>query len=336
MTPSSRSTSSKVAFPALTPIPPPSLRPARMILTRVRLPPLRPARPILMSNRTTVKTLSPSPRLTRCDSEEEEEGSEEEERMKRRRGRGAGSTQPREDPPAKHQPGTKSDQVWVLERWLTWKSSPFENKSPEQLVKEVQSVLAEADKVLNESKSPDTLGGNQLVNEVQPLLEQADKALNETTIPDDLSDEQLVKEVQSVLAEADKVLNESNSLDDRGEEQLVQEMRPLLEQAGRFSTRPTMPSVGAYPDHRFTNKDKRGVAKRAPTPQEQRLAQALKVMIEEVQGTIEWAKGKPRKQSQGEERLGSSSRRRHSRGTNSSKHSTHAIQEDMLVLYRTQ
>jgi len=49
---------------------------------------------------------------------------------------------------------------------------------------------------------------------------------------------------------------------------------------------------GADPDNRLSNKATRHVQDHSATPEEQRLAEALKVMLEEVGGTIEWAKNK--------------------------------------------
>ena len=49
---------------------------------------------------------------------------------------------------------------------------------------------------------------------------------------------------------------------------------------------------GADPDNRLTNRAQRHVDDHKASPEEQRLAEALKVMITEVGGTIDWAKNK--------------------------------------------
>ncbi|TEB38376.1 hypothetical protein FA13DRAFT_1809617 [Coprinellus micaceus] len=85
---------------------------------------------------------------------------------------------------------------------------------------------------------------------------------------------------------------EAQKAEDRNEEQLIKEVRPLLEQAEKILNETYGAIRGADPDKRLTNQAKRNMADHKASPEEQRLAQALKIMIEEVQGTIEWAKGK--------------------------------------------
>ncbi|KAJ3529856.1 hypothetical protein NMY22_g8823 [Coprinellus aureogranulatus] len=80
--------------------------------------------------------------------------------------------------------------------------------------------------------------------------------------------------------------------EDRSEDQLIKEVRPLLEQAEKVLYETNGAVRGADPDKRLTNQAKRNMQDHKATPQEQRLAEALKVTIEEVQGTIEWARDK--------------------------------------------
>ncbi|KAJ3517815.1 hypothetical protein NMY22_g13880 [Coprinellus aureogranulatus] len=80
--------------------------------------------------------------------------------------------------------------------------------------------------------------------------------------------------------------------EDRSEDQLIKEVRPLLEQAEKVLYETNGAVQGADPDKRLTNQAKRNMQDHKATPQEQRLAEALKVTIEEVQGTIEWARDK--------------------------------------------
>ncbi|KAH6906831.1 hypothetical protein BKA70DRAFT_399266 [Coprinopsis sp. MPI-PUGE-AT-0042] len=96
---------------------------------------------------------------------------------------------------------------------------------------------------------------------------------------------------------------ENKSPEDRSEGQLVKEVRPLLEQSQKVISETNSTIRGTYPDHRFTGKVKRRSAKPTATPQEQRLAQALRVLIE-VQGTIDWAKGKLEKYPNAKKDLG--------------------------------
>ncbi|KAH8929436.1 hypothetical protein BT69DRAFT_1235884 [Atractiella rhizophila] len=80
--------------------------------------------------------------------------------------------------------------------------------------------------------------------------------------------------------------------EDRDEGALVKNVKPLLEQAEKIMNETYGMVKGADPDNRLANKAKRNVADHKASPSEQRLAEALKVMIEEVGGTIAWAKDK--------------------------------------------
>ncbi|KAH8915155.1 hypothetical protein BT69DRAFT_1216684 [Atractiella rhizophila] len=85
---------------------------------------------------------------------------------------------------------------------------------------------------------------------------------------------------------------EAKKEEDRDEGELVKAVKPLLEQATSILEQTQGAIKGADPDHRLTNAAKRHKEDHSATPEEQRLAEALKVLIEEVGGTIEWAKGK--------------------------------------------
>ncbi|KAJ7676966.1 hypothetical protein DFH06DRAFT_1169443 [Mycena polygramma] len=80
--------------------------------------------------------------------------------------------------------------------------------------------------------------------------------------------------------------------EDRDEAELVKNVKPLLQQAETILNETNGAIRGADPDNRLSNKAKRNTADHQATPEEQRLAAALKVMVEEVGGTIEWAKDK--------------------------------------------
>jgi len=80
--------------------------------------------------------------------------------------------------------------------------------------------------------------------------------------------------------------------EDRDENELVKQVKPLLEQAEKILNETQGAVKGADPDNRLSNKATRNVRDHSATPEEQRLAEALKVLLEEVGGTIEWARNK--------------------------------------------
>ncbi|KAJ7364811.1 hypothetical protein DFH08DRAFT_277675 [Mycena albidolilacea] len=80
--------------------------------------------------------------------------------------------------------------------------------------------------------------------------------------------------------------------EDRDEAELVKAVKPLLQQAETILNETNGAIRGADPDNRLTNEAKRNMQDHKATPEEQRLAEALKVMVQEVGGTIEWAKDK--------------------------------------------
>ncbi|KJA16262.1 hypothetical protein HYPSUDRAFT_207225 [Hypholoma sublateritium FD-334 SS-4] len=85
---------------------------------------------------------------------------------------------------------------------------------------------------------------------------------------------------------------EAQKEDDRDEAALVKQVRPLIEQAEKTLNETNGAVRGADPDGRLSNNAKRNMQDHKATPEEQRLAEALKVMVEEVGGTIEWARDK--------------------------------------------
>jgi len=80
--------------------------------------------------------------------------------------------------------------------------------------------------------------------------------------------------------------------EDRNEDELVQQVKPLLQQAEKILNETQGLIKGADPDNKISNKAKQHQQAHKATPEEQRLAEALKVMVEEVGGTIEWARNK--------------------------------------------
>jgi len=85
---------------------------------------------------------------------------------------------------------------------------------------------------------------------------------------------------------------EAKKEEDRDEAELVKQVKPLLEQAEKILSETNGAVRGADPDGRLSKTAKRNMQAHQATPEEQRLAEALKVMLEEVGGTIEWAKNK--------------------------------------------
>ncbi|THU94111.1 hypothetical protein K435DRAFT_668961 [Dendrothele bispora CBS 962.96] len=80
--------------------------------------------------------------------------------------------------------------------------------------------------------------------------------------------------------------------EDRNEQELVDAVKPLLIQAEKILNETQGMVKGADPENKISNKAKRHMQAHKATPEEQRLAEALKVMVEEVGGTIEWARNK--------------------------------------------
>ncbi|KAJ6475116.1 hypothetical protein C8R47DRAFT_936990, partial [Mycena vitilis] len=79
---------------------------------------------------------------------------------------------------------------------------------------------------------------------------------------------------------------------ERDEAELVKNVKPLLQQAETILHETNGAVRGADPGDRLSNTATRNVQDHTATPEEQRLAEAVKVMVEEVGGTIEWAKDK--------------------------------------------
>ncbi|KII90247.1 hypothetical protein PLICRDRAFT_40449 [Plicaturopsis crispa FD-325 SS-3] len=80
--------------------------------------------------------------------------------------------------------------------------------------------------------------------------------------------------------------------DDRDEEGLIKSVRPLLEEATTLLSETQGAIKGADPDGKIAEQAKRNHGDHKATPEEQRLAESLKKLTEEVVTTIEWAKDK--------------------------------------------
>ncbi|GAW05061.1 hypothetical protein F5879DRAFT_975211 [Lentinula edodes] len=119
---------------------------------------------------------------------------------------------------------------------------------------------------------------------------------NEAEIAERLS--RLIEDANSRVVPLTKMIRkhienmEARPDDDKNEDELVQQVRPLLQQAEKIMNECQGMMKGADPDNKISDKAKRHQQTHKATPEEQRLAEALKVMIEEVGGTIEWARDK--------------------------------------------
>ncbi|KAI0699651.1 hypothetical protein BC835DRAFT_1267585 [Cytidiella melzeri] len=85
---------------------------------------------------------------------------------------------------------------------------------------------------------------------------------------------------------------EARPEDERDEQELVGAVRPLLTQAEQILNETQGMIKGADPENKISSRAKRHAAAHKATPEEQRLAEALSVLVKEVGGTIEWARGK--------------------------------------------
>ncbi|KAJ3768314.1 hypothetical protein FB446DRAFT_781554 [Lentinula raphanica] len=138
-----------------------------------------------------------------------------------------------------------------------------------------------------------------------------DNAPPPSTTNEDRSDEERKKEAE-IAERLSRLIEDANSRvipltkmirrhieamearpeEDRNEDELVQQVKPLLQQAEQIMNETQGMIKGADPDNKITQRAQNHQKAHKATPEEQRLAEALKVMIEEVGGTIEWARNK--------------------------------------------
>ncbi|THU77405.1 hypothetical protein K435DRAFT_583221, partial [Dendrothele bispora CBS 962.96] len=116
----------------------------------------------------------------------------------------------------------------------------------------------------------------ELANRLSALIEDA----NERVVP-------LTKMIRKHIENMD-----ARKEEERNEQELVDAVKPLLIQAEKILNETQGMVKGADPENKISNKAKRHMQAHKATPEEQRLAEALKVMVEEVGGTIEWARNK--------------------------------------------
>ncbi|THU82628.1 hypothetical protein K435DRAFT_766436 [Dendrothele bispora CBS 962.96] len=141
--------------------------------------------------------------------------------------------------------------------------------------------------------APASLGGSSTENGDQRTEEEKKK---DAELADRLS--RLIEDANERVVPLCRMIRkhiesmESRPEEERNEQELIDAVRPLLIQSEKILNE-TLGSVkGADPDNRLTNKARRHAQTHRATPEEQRLAAALKVLMEEVGGTIEWARDK--------------------------------------------
>jgi len=139
-------------------------------------------------------------------------------------------------------------------------------------------------------KSPISESGSDF-DERSPEALKADKALaiRLASIIED-ANERVLPLCKMIRSNIENML--ARKEEDRDENELVEAVRPLIEQAEKILNEAYGAVKGADPDQRISKQAKRNTADHKATPEEHRLAEALKVMVEEVQGTIDWAKDK--------------------------------------------
>ncbi|KAJ3847424.1 hypothetical protein EV368DRAFT_87761 [Lentinula lateritia] len=138
-----------------------------------------------------------------------------------------------------------------------------------------------------------------------------DNAPPPSTTNEDRSDEERKKEAE-IAERLSRLIEDANSRvipltkmirkhieamdarpeEDRNEGELVQQVKPLLQQAEQIMNETQGMIKGADPENKISQRAQNHQKAHKATPEEQRLAEALKVMIEEVGGTIEWARNK--------------------------------------------
>ncbi|KAI0345023.1 hypothetical protein BDW22DRAFT_988545 [Trametopsis cervina] len=116
----------------------------------------------------------------------------------------------------------------------------------------------------------------ELANRLSVIIEDA----NERVVP--LTD-MIRKHIETM---------ETRPESERSEDELISAVKPLLLQAEQILHQTQGAIKGADPENKVSSRAKRHQADHRATPEEQRLAEALKVMVEKVGGTIEWARNK--------------------------------------------
>ncbi|KAF7782874.1 hypothetical protein Agabi119p4_2250 [Agaricus bisporus var. burnettii] len=104
------------------------------------------------------------------------------------------------------------------------------------------------------------------------------------------ANEQLIPICEKIRKHFDNL--EAQKEEDRDEDELIKQVKPLIEQADKLLNETNGAIRGLDENKQITNRVKIRTLDHSATPAEQRLAEALKVLVENVQGTIDWAKDK--------------------------------------------
>ncbi|KAF9269569.1 hypothetical protein L218DRAFT_275851 [Marasmius fiardii PR-910] len=152
-----------------------------------------------------------------------------------------------------------------------YSDSTTDKRSPEDQKKDKE--LAERLSVLIEDANSRVVPLTRMIRKVRSSVEFSDSPTLNSSI----------QHIENMDAKKEE---------DRDEQELVKQVKPLLQEAEKILNETQGAIKGADPDKRLSSKAQRHAADHRATPEEQRLAQALKVLLEEVGGTIEWARNK--------------------------------------------
>ncbi|KAI0699652.1 hypothetical protein BC835DRAFT_1330131 [Cytidiella melzeri] len=123
----------------------------------------------------------------------------------------------------------------------------------------------------------------------QQMKQDAELANRLSVIIED-ANERVVPLVRMMRQHIDNMLAKKE--EDRDENELTKAVSPLLTQAEQILHQTEGAIKGADPGNKISARAKRHATEHKATPEEQRLAEALKILIEEVAGGIEYARDK--------------------------------------------
>lgn len=151
-------------------------------------------------------------------------------------------------------------------------------RDPAQNVKDIGGAEYGQDTRTDEQKKTD----KELAERLCRIIEDANsrvvpltKMIRKVRVSDDYL-EALFAHTRLVLQHIENM--EAQKPEDRDENELIKQIKPLLEQAEKILNETLGAVKGADPDSRLSNKAKRNVQSHTATPEEQRLAEALKVV----------------------------------------------------------
>lgn len=104
---------------------------------------------------------------------------------------------------------------------------------------------------------------------VVPLTKMIRKVCTNNTCTSNLRSDEYLQHIENMEARPE---------DDRNEDELVDQVKPLIEQAEKILNETWGMVKGADPENRLSNRAKRHHEAHTATPEEQRLASALKVV----------------------------------------------------------